>query len=247
MAVPPIPPAGRPKTGEFPATVHAGVNETYHNLVISQDGTVKKRYHYASIGAVLDNTITTPPRPVDGVRYIVPATGVSGAWVGNENKIAIGTGSGWAYYTPSNGDSVVVLTGTNAGATATFNTTWAVQTSTKPSSANHNRFVDNTIGSDTGGNGSQSYPYATIAKALAGAQFPCIINVSGQTFTSPSSFTSGQSNLTIQGLDSKDLGGKTILNGQLSTSTGHTRLSINNVNINSSAASCLSLGAGDCA
>lgn len=57
---------------------------------------------------VLDKDLTTPPgSPVTGDRYIVAAT-ASGAWTGQEEKIATYNGSGWDFTTPSAGFSAFV-------------------------------------------------------------------------------------------------------------------------------------------
>lgn len=114
-----------------------------------------------------------------------------------------------------------------------------------PSSDPFNRFVSSTIGNNTKNNGTIAFPFETISRALTGASFPCIITASGQTFDAPPTLTSGQSNLTIQGNDSKDLSGKSIINGQLTTSTGFTRFAISGFNIFSGSSSCVSFGDGD--
>lgn len=52
---------------------------------------------------VKDRNLTAPPgTPAAGDRYIVAAT-ASGAWLGQENKIAVWSGSAWVFYTPSIG------------------------------------------------------------------------------------------------------------------------------------------------
>lgn len=48
-------------------------------------------------------TAATPGAPTAGDRYIVPASGVSGAWVGSEGKLAVYIEAAWEYHTPKTG------------------------------------------------------------------------------------------------------------------------------------------------
>ncbi|OFY87835.1 MAG: hypothetical protein A3F72_02900 [Bacteroidetes bacterium RIFCSPLOWO2_12_FULL_35_15] len=57
---------------------------------------------------VISNSITAPPAFVEGERYLLPAAGLSGAWVGSENKIAQSVSAAWVYTTPVAGNVVVV-------------------------------------------------------------------------------------------------------------------------------------------
>jgi len=53
--------------------------------------------------SVKDRVLTTPPpSPVDGDRYIIPAT-ATGVWAGKTNQIAVRVASAWEYYTPKVG------------------------------------------------------------------------------------------------------------------------------------------------
>ena len=53
--------------------------------------------------AVISRNLTAPPgSPVEGARYIPKAT-ATGAWAGQENKIAHFIDGAWAFYTPSKG------------------------------------------------------------------------------------------------------------------------------------------------
>lgn len=53
---------------------------------------------------VLSATIGTPPgSPNNGDRYIIPNTGATGAWVGNETKIATRVAGAWEYDVPVDG------------------------------------------------------------------------------------------------------------------------------------------------
>lgn len=52
---------------------------------------------------VFNRTTTAPPgSPSEGDRYIVAAT-ATGAWVGQENNVAVYVGSSWIFFTPSEG------------------------------------------------------------------------------------------------------------------------------------------------
>lgn len=53
-------------------------------------------------------TLAAPASPSDGDIYIVPASGVTGDWVGNENAVAVYVASAWSYITPVDGDEVTV-------------------------------------------------------------------------------------------------------------------------------------------
>lgn len=58
---------------------------------------------------VLDKDLTAPPGgESEGDRYIVAAT-ATGAWIGHENKIAEYNGSGWDFYTPTDGWRIDVV------------------------------------------------------------------------------------------------------------------------------------------
>jgi hypothetical protein len=52
---------------------------------------------------VKDRDLTAPPgSPANGDRYIV-ATGGTGAWAGQDAKVAVWNGSAWVFYTPKVG------------------------------------------------------------------------------------------------------------------------------------------------
>jgi len=60
------------------------------------------------MAAVTSQTLTAPPgSPAEGDRYIVAAT-ATGAWAGQEEKIADYSGGGWVFYTPKTGWLVYV-------------------------------------------------------------------------------------------------------------------------------------------
>lgn len=63
--------------------------------------------------SVLSASTGTPPALTGGEdKYVIPATGTTGAWVGNEGKIAVDDGT-WTYYIPSEGWGASVVDDTN--------------------------------------------------------------------------------------------------------------------------------------
>jgi len=59
---------------------------------------------------VLSASTGTPPgSPTAGARYIIPNTGVTGVWVGNETKVATYVESAWHYDVPTDGLMLRVL------------------------------------------------------------------------------------------------------------------------------------------
>lgn len=80
---------------------------------------------------VLDNLITDPTTITDPGRYIVPATGGTGVFVGQANKYADFDGTNWTFETPATGDRVDINFGPNAGNIYSFNgTVWSTVVST---------------------------------------------------------------------------------------------------------------------
>lgn len=80
---------------------------------------------------VVDNTITDPTTIIDAGRYIVPAIGGTGVFVGQANKYADFDGTRWTFVTPDNLDRVQINTGPNAGGIYAYNgTTWNPVTTT---------------------------------------------------------------------------------------------------------------------
>jgi hypothetical protein len=69
---------------------------------------------YPISGVVIDNTITDPSTITTVGRYIVPATGLAGVFIGNANKYADFDGTSWTFSTPANNDNVSISNGTNA-------------------------------------------------------------------------------------------------------------------------------------
>jgi hypothetical protein len=88
-----------------------------------------------------------------------------------------------------------------------------------------NGFVSNNIGNDTNNNGSPAFPYASISKDLISASYPHCTTIAsnGGSISESITFTSGNSNLTIQSSDTTTDAGKTSLTGQMTSATGHTR------------------------
>lgn len=60
--------------------------------------------------SVLDRAITPPGAPVTGDRYLIDAAlgTATGAWAGQEDKIAEWSGSAWVFYAPTTGTKVSV-------------------------------------------------------------------------------------------------------------------------------------------
>jgi len=86
--------------------------------------TTSKKFKSAAVvvefGAVLDNTLTTPPAsPAVGDRYLCPNTGSVLPFT--NNRIAEWTGSAWVTTTPVQNAFVTITGGTNAGAVLTWN------------------------------------------------------------------------------------------------------------------------------
>ncbi|WP_439532105.1 DUF2793 domain-containing protein [Polymorphobacter sp.] len=57
--------------------------------------------------AVVSRSVTAPPAAVAGDSYLVPA-GASGAWAGEEGRIALFDGVGWVFSDPVTGTAVWV-------------------------------------------------------------------------------------------------------------------------------------------
>ena len=74
----------------------------------------------------IDNTLTTPPSASDGDRYLIPATGATGAWLNQGNKIATWSSGAWSFLTPTLNMVVVITGGSNVGLSYAWNgTSWA--------------------------------------------------------------------------------------------------------------------------
>jgi hypothetical protein len=118
----------------------ANLANAYYSLVVDNQGVVSREPIVAALQPVLDNTLATPPgTPVQDDSYIVAAT-ATGAWLGQENKIATWSGSAWVFYSPNNNDSTTVTGGTNAGSVYVYDsatTTWVLKTVTTPISVSN--------------------------------------------------------------------------------------------------------------
>jgi hypothetical protein len=108
----------------------ANASNVYYPLVLDAQGVITKEPVVATLSPVISNTLTTPPStPAVDDAYLIPNSGVGGAWLGQNNKIATWTGSAWSYYTPNTNDQTSVLSGTNAGNVYLYNgTAWVLQT-----------------------------------------------------------------------------------------------------------------------
>lgn len=95
-----------------------------------------------------------------------------------------------------------------------------------PIASSTNRFVDCNFGNDTNNNGSSAFPFATISRALTGMQFPGSITLaaSGGSYTGAITWTSGQSNVTVQSQNTNIEGGQSSINAQHTFASGNTRV-----------------------
>lgn len=111
--------------------------------------------------------------------------------------------------------------------TATFgNTTVYVTATTKiPAAGLNNRFVDASIGNDTNNNGSSSFPFATLTRALTGSQYPLTITMaaSGAAESAAINWTSSNQNSLVQSQYGANDGGVTTLSGVQTFASGSTR------------------------
>lgn len=65
--------------------------------------------------SVIDNSITDPANITVPGRYIVPVSGLTGSFVGEENDYADYDGTSFTFTLPTNNDKAVITTGPNAG------------------------------------------------------------------------------------------------------------------------------------
>jgi hypothetical protein len=90
--------------------------------------------------SVIDNTITDPVNITVPGRYIVPSSGVTGSFIGEENDYADYDGTDFTFIVPTNNDKAVITTGPNAGnvylftSGATSGWTLSSQSTTLPTS-----------------------------------------------------------------------------------------------------------------
>ncbi|MFM6154946.1 MAG: DUF2793 domain-containing protein [Sphaerospermopsis kisseleviana] len=87
----PTPRSGLPQLSEGQASKATTINEALAKL------------EALTIGGVISRTTTTPPAsPAEGDIYIVPAS-ATGAWSGQNTKIAHYFNGAWQFYSPANG------------------------------------------------------------------------------------------------------------------------------------------------
>lgn len=89
---------------------------------------------------ILSNTISNSASITKKGRYIVPASGLSGSFIGQNNKYADYNGSTFTFTTPTNGDSVQIEEGTNIGKIFYYDgTNWSESSKTTPlATSNYN-------------------------------------------------------------------------------------------------------------
>lgn len=87
-----------------------------------------------------------------------------------------------------------------------------------------NIYADGTTGNDTNNNGSQSFPVATLTRALAlVTTTPAVVNLmSNSTFAAALSFTNAKTNITFQGNNISGNGGMQTISGQQTFGSGST-------------------------
>jgi hypothetical protein len=89
-------------------------------------------------GSILDDTLTDPSTITVAGRYIVPASGNSGVFVGEANQYASYNGSSWTFTAPNTNDKVLITTGSNAGNIYVYNgSVWTQYGSTAGSTTNN--------------------------------------------------------------------------------------------------------------
>ena len=69
---------------------------------------------------IIDNSIADPSLITVAGRYIVPAVGTVGDFIGRENQYADFDGINFSYITPVNNDKITIVTGSNVGKVYTY-------------------------------------------------------------------------------------------------------------------------------
>ena len=117
------------------------------------------------------------------------------------------------------------ITITNSSATFGNSIVYVTSSTKLPIASTYNRFVDIASGNDTNNNGSTSFPFATITRALTGAQYPLTITVGagGSSDSSAVTWTSSTTNSLVQSQYGASDGGQTSLTGVQTFATGSTR------------------------
>ncbi len=67
------------------------------------DVSIKKNGALLQLSVISASTTATPGSPVNGDRYVIPDSGVTGDWVGNEGNVVARVESAWEYHTPKEG------------------------------------------------------------------------------------------------------------------------------------------------
>lgn len=98
------------------ASTQAPVIGIYHSWDLGESGwNTQMDANLQAIDAllclgVLSITTGTPPgSPANGDRYLIPNSGTTGVWIGEENKIAVYTGADWLTVDVPNGTEVTAL------------------------------------------------------------------------------------------------------------------------------------------
>lgn len=115
----------------------------------------------------------------------------------------------------------------------------------KPLMTSGEIYVNPTAGSDATGNGTQGYPFATVGKAISVAQYPCKINISGQSVNESVVLASPSVNLNFEGSNKNESRIQTNFNGTISTYNGFTRLGLSYLSLNSGASPVVTFASGD--
>lgn len=97
--------------------------------------------------SIIDNALTDPTLITVVGRYIVPAIGGTGVFIGQANKYADFNGTSWIFTNPILNDKVIITTGVNAGNTYIYNgISWSLLISTNSYTnkipANYTSFKD---------------------------------------------------------------------------------------------------------
>lgn len=67
------------------------------------DATIQKVDALLHLSVLSATTAAEPGAPTNGDRYVVPASGTSGDFIGNEEKVAVRVEGAWQYHTPKTG------------------------------------------------------------------------------------------------------------------------------------------------
>jgi len=76
---------------------------------VQMDSNLKAIGALLALGVLSATTGTPPGSPASGDRYLVPASGTTGAWVGVEGKLVAWDGSVWQAFTARNSWNVLAV------------------------------------------------------------------------------------------------------------------------------------------